>query len=222
MGLLLVGTGCSSGSSDDGAGEDSDEVSMDEGGGGDGDFVVDSEEEDLLLDEEGGADKQMALAENTTGTDAGNDGAMMTDVSEAPVMESSGPVGSTSLGGGVREYSVKRGETLMLIAFKVYGDYTRWKEIRDMNPGVSYNNLSEGTNLKYNAPAQEFVWNPQGEPYLIQRGDTLGTISNDKYGASSRWKDVYNNNRAMIKDPNLIFAGFTLYYIPDREIASEL
>ena len=52
-------------------------------------------------------------------------------------------------------------------------------------------------------------------------GETLGTISNKHYGVTKRWKDLYENNRPMIKDPNLIFAGFTLYYVPDRDLASD-
>jgi hypothetical protein len=57
-----------------------------------------------------------------------------------------------------------------------------------------------------------------GDKYLIKHGDTLGTISNDLYGTSSKWKKLWKNNRELIKDPNRIFAGFYLYYtITDEE-----
>jgi nucleoid-associated protein YgaU len=52
-------------------------------------------------------------------------------------------------------------------------------------------------------------------------GETLGTISSDKYGTPVKWRKIYDNNRPLIKNPNTIYAGFTLYYIPEREIASE-
>lgn len=123
----------------------------------------------------------------------------------------------------VLEYDVQHGDTLMWVAFKIYGDYGKWKSLRELNPGVTGNRLVQGTKLKYYVPAERFDWNPQGEPYLIHHGDTLGTISKDKYGTDKRWKDIYNNNKPMIKDPHLIFAGFTLYYIPDqRDVASEI
>jgi len=123
--------------------------------------------------------------------------------------------------GQMGTYSVESGDTYMLIAFKLYGDYRKWKSVSDMNPGVSSSQLRVGQSIKYDMPSQPFVWNPQGNPHLIRGGETLGTISNDKYGTAARWKDIFNNNRPMIQDHNKIFAGFTLYWVPDRDIASE-
>jgi nucleoid-associated protein YgaU len=117
------------------------------------------------------------------------------------------------IGGEVAQYKVKKGETLMLIAFNLYGDYSKWKDLRNMNPGLSSSSLSSGQVIKYQAPNKEFTWSPAGKPYLIKSGDTLGRISNQKYGTPAKWRDIYDNNRPMIKNPNLIFAGFTLYYI---------
>lgn len=121
----------------------------------------------------------------------------------------------------VGQYTIEKNDTLMLIAFKIYGDYGKWKELEQMNPEFSPGKLKEGQVLKYNPPMEKFVWSPQGNPYLIKSGDTLGIISKDVYGIEKRWKEIFDNNRPMIKDPNLIFAGFTLYYIPDRNVASE-
>jgi nucleoid-associated protein YgaU len=137
--------------------------------------------------------------------------------------ESGGGDNTISVNSSSGEYVVESGDTLMLIAFKVYGDYSKWKAIAGMNPGVSSGKLTRGQVLKFSPPAEKFVWNPKGEAYLIKGGDTLGTISNEKYGTSSKWKILFENNRPMIKDPNLIFAGFTLYYQADgREVASSL
>jgi nucleoid-associated protein YgaU len=128
---------------------------------------------------------------------------------------------SVSTSGETTEYTVEKGDTLLLIAFKVYGDYSKWKLIRDANKGVKSNNLVAGSTLKYPAPSEKFTWAPKGDAHLIKTGETLGSISNEKYGAVKRWREIYNNNKPMIKNPNLIFAGFTLYYIPDnREVAS--
>ena len=78
-------------------------------------------------------------------------------------------------------------------------------------------------NLKYIAPAEEFVWNPEGLPYLIRTGDTLGIISTSVYQTSRKWKMIWENNRPLIKDPNKIFAGFTLYYLENgRDVAAEM
>ena len=109
----------------------------------------------------------------------------------------------------------------MLIAFKVYGDYGKWKKILEKNPNLKGKALRAGMKIDYGAPDAKFDWKPQGLPHLIKRGDTLGTISKDKYGTSKKWKTIWTNNKPLIKDPNLIFAGFTLYYVPTgKELAS--
>lgn len=114
------------------------------------------------------------------------------------------------------EYIVEKGDTLLLISFKIYGDYRKWRQILAENPGVSANSLAAGKLLKYTQPENQFEWIKRGNAHLILKGDTLGTISNQYYGTIKRWKDIYKNNQPMILDPNLIFAGFTLYYVPDK------
>ncbi len=113
--------------------------------------------------------------------------------------------------GTIKNYTVKKGETLMQIAFTIYGDVSKWKDIKSLNNG-NINQLKSGTILKYRAPAQNFVWNPTGTPHLIKTGETLGTISNSVYATPKKWKSIWENNKPLIKNPNIIYAGFTLYY----------
>lgn len=159
-------------------------------------------------------------------------------IADAPVVEESAPeitseaevdaapvVSNNYTGGSERTYAVQKNETLMMIAFKLYGDYAKWKELANYNSESLKGStvVREGMNLKYMAPTEEFVWNPQGLPYLIRTGDTLGIISNSVYQTPKKWKSIWNNNRPLIKDPNKIFAGFTLYYLEDgRDVASEI
>lgn len=118
-------------------------------------------------------------------------------------------------------YKISKGETLMMAAFRIYGDYRKWKELKAWNREEIKGGLHSGMELKYEAPAEKFVWQPNGLPYLVRQGNTLGTISKDKYGTTRKWKDLYENNRPLIRNPNVIFAGFTLYYVPARGLASE-
>ncbi len=168
------------------------------------DFIVDSDTDQLdnVIAEES---KEMAAEERP-----------------APILEEAGAMAAEqeTVIADVGQYTVEKNDTLMYIAFKIYGDYGKWKELAEMNPGKN-GNLKVGEVLKFTPPAEKFVWNPKGNPYLIKTGDTLGIISKDVYGVVKRWREIYDNNRPMIKDPNLIFAGFTLYYVPDRDIASE-
>lgn len=127
------------------------------------------------------------------------------------------------MGGEVGSYTVKENETLMMIAFNIYGDYAKWREIASLNQDQlgGSSNISQGMVLKYNVPAQPFVFNPSGNPYLIVRGDTLGKVSQKTYGQPTYWKNIWDNNRPLIKDPNVIFAGFTIYtpIIEGRDVA---
>ena len=165
------------------------------------DFIVDAEDEDLIIEDEG-----MASSEEVS--------------SDEMVMDESIASSDIEMTDEEMTYTVKRGETLMMAAFNIYGDYRKWQALGSLN-GISGGRVAEGTVIRYKKPATEFVWNPEGLPYLIKNGDTLVTISSDKYGTAKKWELIYNNNRPLIKDPNLIFAGFTLYYIPERDIASE-
>lgn len=116
--------------------------------------------------------------------------------------------------GKIMSYKVQKGETLMQIAFKIYGDVSKWKDIKQMNGSKLSKSsaLRSNMELKYKAPAQVFVWNPEGTPHLIKTGETLGTISNSVYQTPKKWKQIWENNKPLIKNPNVIYAGFTLYY----------
>lgn len=136
-----------------------------------------------------------------------------------PVQVESSPVAVNA--GEEQEYTVGKNETLMMIAFKLYGDYGKWKDLSDYNQ-LKSNKLSQGQKIKYIAPEVVFEWNPQGNPYLIKKQDTLGLISDKTYGTTKEWKNIWENNKPLIKDPNKIFAGFTIYTpILEREVASK-
>lgn len=172
-----------------------DEIEID-----DADFVVDANEEFSDLEE---------VAEPT------QDPMMEAAATTEEVLLEENVIASTT-----DTYEVQKGETLMWIAFKLYGDYSKWRDVQAMNQDVLADGLQAGDVIKYQSG--QFNWNPVGLPHLIRNGETLGVISKDKYGTPAKWRSIWDNNREMIKDPNLIFAGFTLYYVPEeRDVASE-
>ena len=120
--------------------------------------------------------------------------------------------------GAQEKYHIQKGDTLMMVAFKIYGDYRKWKDLKAWNKGKEF---GPGSVINYYVPERSFDWQPSGLPYMVKTGDTLGVISMDKYGTSKKWKSIYENNRPLIRNPNLIFAGFTIYYMPARDVASE-
>ncbi|EQC43560.1 LysM peptidoglycan-binding domain-containing protein [Bacteriovorax sp. Seq25_V] len=166
----------------------------------DADFVVDADAKDEMA------------------TDAADTEIVGVETSEPlkdEMVDSSAPVITES-----EVYEVQKGETLMWISFKLYGDYRKWRELQANNQDVLADGVQVGDKIRY-TPGN-FVWNPKGLPHLIKSGDTLASISNEKYGTFKKWRSIWENNSDMIRDPNLIFAGFTLYYVPEeRELASE-
>lgn len=159
---------------------------------------------------EGGFEEPAAMDEVAAVTDVQPVEAASDQMSEMGSMPEASAV---SINGSMGQHTVAANETLMIIAFKIYGDYEKWRDLAQWNAGKLGPNhsISVGMQLDYQMPSQPFVWNPEGNPYLIKNGDTLGTISNDTYGTSGYWRNIFDNNRPLIKDPNKIFAGFTIY-----------
>jgi nucleoid-associated protein YgaU len=152
--------------------------------------------------------------------------APVADVAPAPVVEQKAEASvaqaSTPVSGEVKQYKVKSGDTLMKIAFESYGDLYRWKDIYDGNRNVmkSPTDLAPGTVLTLSGAGAVSI-ERNGDRYLIKKGDTLGLISNDVYGTKAKWKKLWENNRQLIKNPNRIYAGFNLYYVPEARLTND-
>lgn len=131
---------------------------------------------------------------------------------------------SGSAGGPIENYTVHAGDTLMKIAFETYGDLYKWKSIYEANKDKirDPNSIPEGTVLAIEKPSTPISIQRDGEKYWIKRGDTLGSISYDVYGTKTRWRQLWENNRQLIRDPNRIFAGFYLYYVITPEEKQEM
>lgn len=46
--------------------------------------------------------------------------------------------------------------------------------------------------------------------HTVVKGDTLGSIAKQYYGDASKWQEVFESNKDVIKDPNLISVGWIL------------
>lgn len=122
-------------------------------------------------------------------------------------------VASVGKGKGAENYKIRRGDTLMKISFAKYGDIYRWREIFEANREVlkDYNRIPIGAVIVIHG-VEFVVIEKNGEPYLIRRGDTLGRIAGQLYGDRTKWRVLWQNNRKLIRNPNRIYAGFTIYY----------
>jgi nucleoid-associated protein YgaU len=141
--------------------------------------------------------------------------ASKTEVASAPA--------ETPSGDGV-SYKVQKGDTLMKISWEQYGDLFRWREIYALNKSKIQdpNHVPPGTVIQIagqgRSPASAMEHN--GDQYLIMLGDTLGKISGKVYGSMGKWKKIWENNKSLIRDPNKIYAGFYLYYVPEAKMTT--
>lgn len=177
---------------------------------------VETQEDSVGLEDENRYDNNESIAEEEYSEDT------IEEKGEEETYAENGDVSPTptpSLSGDEGMYTVEKGDTFMLIAFKLYGDYSQWRNIHNLNPSVSpFESLQEGTQIKIVQPSEEFSWRPNGNPYLIKRNDTLRKISFNLYETENNWNHLYEHNRPLIKNPDVIFAGFTIYYLNAEEL----
>ncbi|HEY6551830.1 MAG TPA: LysM peptidoglycan-binding domain-containing protein [Vicinamibacteria bacterium] len=57
-----------------------------------------------------------------------------------------------------------------------------------------------------------------GATYVVVAGDSLSKIAKKHYGSASKWRAIYEANREVIKNPDLIYPGQELR-IPAAEKA---
>lgn len=124
--------------------------------------------------------------------------------------------------GDLKTYTVKPGDTLMKIAFTLYGDIDAWNDLYSLNKDKikRLSNLKVGQQIQYHAPSSDVVIDQHEHQYMIKQGDTLAKIADEVYGKTTKYKKLQKFNNKLIKDPNKIFAGFQISYdITQKEIA---
>ena len=146
------------------------------------------------------------------------------DLTEGTAVDESSGEASAGVAttGETATYVVKPGDTLMKIAFSIYGDIDRWKDLHEWNRGKvkSVSRLHTGTKLTYETPVHAFSAEELGHSYTIKQGDTLANIADEVYGRKMKYRKLQNYNKSLIKNANRIFAGFTIYYdITAQEMA---
>ena len=105
-----------------------------------------------------------------------------------------------------RTYLVVAGDTLFGIAESQLGDGNRWPQVFALNrdeiadPDVIF----PGQVLELPDPAST---DSVPRVYKVNPGDTLSAIAADRLGDANRWPEIFEMNRAVIRDPDLILPG---------------
>ena len=105
-------------------------------------------------------------------------------------------------------------------AESLYEKYGSWQKVLekalDSNPGMDaclglYDEYYDTYNFEERAAAPQAA--PQASAqsqYVVQKGDTLWKIAQKLFGNGEKWKEIYERNRNVIRDPDLIYEGQVL------------
>jgi nucleoid-associated protein YgaU len=82
-------------------------------------------------------------------------------------------------------------------------------------PKADFSNVQGGSSSTAPAPARPTPFpapagGGAGTSYTVVAGDSLSKIAKREYGDANLWKRIYEANRDIIKDPDLIHPGQTL------------
>ena len=136
------------------------------------------------------------------------------------------PAGSSTLpaDGTTMAYIVERGDSLKKIATRIYGDSSRWRDIAGLSNLANANRIFPGDVVYYNldGSSRSFAQAYEGQDrglVTVQQGDTLTSIAQRVYGASSSWKSIWRQND-VINNPDLLEAGTAVYFLQKGSLVS--
>jgi nucleoid-associated protein YgaU len=90
------------------------------------------------------------------------------------------------------------------------GVFNRNKDKKDGKPDFS--NVQGGGSSTAPSPAATAPTPGSGasRSYTVVMGDSLSKIAKDQYGDANKWRTIYEANRDVIKNPDLIHPGQSL------------
>lgn len=121
-------------------------------------------------------------------------------------------------GGGDAFYVVRAGDTLALIASKIYGNPKMYKELADLNGIGSPYRIYPGDEVRFNASNKKAIafakkLSGSKKTVKVQAGDTLSSIAQKVFGDPTAWKTLAAYNKDKISNPNRISRGMVLAYV---------
>ncbi|MBN8525661.1 MAG: LysM peptidoglycan-binding domain-containing protein [Planctomycetes bacterium] len=119
-------------------------------------------------------------------------------VIQIPAVESA--AAAPAAAGGANTHTVAKGESYYTIAKKELGSASRWREIERLN-GIPAESLKVGTVLKIPAKEQGGAGTSAGttgtgggKTHVVSKGETLGDISKEYFGTTTKWKQIVEAN----------------------------
>jgi nucleoid-associated protein YgaU len=70
-----------------------------------------------------------------------------------------------------------------------------------------FSNVRSGGSSTAPEKAQPTSTVSSGKTYIVAKGDSLSKIAQREYGDANKWRTIYEANKDVIKDPDLIYPG---------------
>jgi nucleoid-associated protein YgaU len=91
------------------------------------------------------------------------------------------------------------------------GIFDRFKEDKkEAKPDFSNVQSGGSSTAAPPATADPIAGSRAGGTYIVVKGDSLSKIAKREYGDANKWRAIYEANRDLIKDPDLIYPGQSL------------
>jgi nucleoid-associated protein YgaU len=76
-------------------------------------------------------------------------------------------------------------------------------------PKADFSNVRSGGSSASTSPAAEPAPSAPfgGRSYVVVKGDSLSNIAMREYGKAAEWRRIYEANRDVIENPDLIYPG---------------
>lgn len=137
----------------------------------------------------------------------------------APVKTASKPKSTPAYSAPARsgEYIVQPGDTLSIIAGKLYGNSGRWEELASQNNMTGSQTIFPGDLIRYDSgdqTASNYMSKMEKsmQSVTVEKGDTLSSISQKLFNTGGGWKYLFQVNAQKISNPNMIYVGQVLHY----------
>ena len=169
-----------------------------------------------------------ALADNTATSNAvvENAEAAAPQVEPAPAEVATYSTPSLPEMGSKMPYIVQSGDTLESIAGRIYGNPSKWAEMKELSSLQNASIVHPGDVVYYQltnetmAFASTYEGLPRSE-IVVKQGDTLSGIAQQLTGDFANWKSIWRQN-SDIENPDQISVGQTIYYVNSAALNAAL
>ncbi len=125
----------------------------------------------------------------------------------------------------------KKDTNLKRVAQYLYKNPARWSDLQKWNFQTIHdeNHIPSGTLIKYLPDVKEAKRNVASEKsskeqfkyHIVGKGQSLGYIALLYLGSRKSWKQIYDWNRDILKNPEDLEIGMKVKYLPSRTPAGE-